>query len=264
MKGSLNNPSGKPKALALIQARMRSTRLPGKVLAPLGEKCVLRRLLDRMARAGSVDLTVVATSDHLMDDELARVCREWNVPVFRGSESDVLGRFVAAARAFDAEWIVRVNSDNPLLDPRYIDELMAAVWGENVDYASYRRGDGRPVMLTALSFFAEAISRECLERSDREIMDPSEREHVTLGIYSRSERFVVRWLDVPSFCNDPRLRFTVDTQADLDLLREIYTVLGDRASMAGADEVVRLALECPKWLEQMAAANAAHPKARSS
>ncbi len=243
---------------------MRSTRLPGKMLLPLGGKCVLRHVLDRLARARCLGAVVVATSEHATDDRLADACREWDVPVFRGSESDVLGRFVAAARAFDAAQIVRVNADNPLIDPRFLDQLVGDAREHGGDYVSYRRGDGRPVMLTALSFFAETVTRGCLERSDRQITDPFEREHVTVGIYNRPEAFAVRWLEVPEFCNDARLRFTVDTPVDLELLRKVFAALGDRAALAGAAEVVRLASGRPEWLATMASLNAENPKVNKS
>lgn len=249
------------KTIALVQARMQSTRLPGKMMAPLGDKCVLNRVLDRVARAQNLSGTVVATSDLPADNPLAEACRSWGFPVFRGSESDVLGRFVGAARAFDANQVIRVNADNPLIDPAYIDQLVEDARPGQADYTSFRR-EGRPVMLTALSFFAERVSRECLERAEREITDPTEREHVTIGIYKRPERYAVRWIDVPSFCADARLRFTIDTAADLELVRQVWASLGNRAALAGAEEIVRLALGRPDWMEQMAAMNAAHPKVK--
>jgi spore coat polysaccharide biosynthesis protein SpsF (cytidylyltransferase family) len=146
-----------------------------------------------------------------------------------------------------------------LIDPHYIESLSGALV-QGVDYVSYRRGDGTPVMLTALAFFAEILSRDCLERANREIADPAEREHVTVGIYKRSDQFSVRWLDVPEFCNDARLRLTVDTQADLDMVRAVAAALGSKASSAGAEEIVRQVLSRPEWLSAMSAVNAANPK----
>jgi spore coat polysaccharide biosynthesis protein SpsF len=238
---------------------MKSTRLPGKVLLPLGETCVLRCVLGRLVRADLPATVVVATSDQEADDQLADACEGWGFDVFRGSETDVLGRFAAAADRFAADRIIRVNSDNPFIDPGYIKPLADAL-AEGVDYVSYRRSDGRPVMLTALSFFVEILSRECLERANREITDAREREHVTIGIYGRPERYAVRWLDVPGFCNDDRLRLTIDTQADLEMARAVWAALGERATSAGAEEIVRLILSRADWLEAMSAANSANPK----
>lgn len=246
--------------VAVVQARMGSTRLPGKLLLTLGTKSVLRWVLDRVTRAERLDGIVVATSTAPADDRLAQRCRQWGIPCFRGSETDVLGRFLAAAEAFDARLIIRVNADNPLVDPSYLDDLIENARQNGADYTSYRRGDGRPVMLTALSFFTEAISRDCLERAGREITDPFRREHVTLGVYDRPGRFQVHWLDTPAFCDDPRLRFTVDTGADLDTLRQVVDALGKGAETVTAEEVVRLVQGRPDWLQAMAAGNARNPK----
>jgi spore coat polysaccharide biosynthesis protein SpsF len=250
------------KAIAIIQARMGSTRLPGKVLMPLGDRPVLRWVLDRMVRAKAFDAVVVATSWNPGDDGLADACRQWGFACFRGSEDDVLGRFLAAAEAHDADLVVRVNADNPLVDPHYAGALVADVRAGGAEYASYRRGDGTPVMLTALSFFVEAVTRACLRRADRVITDRFEREHVTLGIYKRPETFRVRWLDVPPACSDLRLRFTLDTPADLELLRDVFAALGPRALDVRAEDVVRLVQGRTEWLQVMERLNAENPKSR--
>jgi spore coat polysaccharide biosynthesis protein SpsF len=234
--------------------------LPGKVLLPLANRVVLRWVLDRLARATRLDEIVVATSDAASDDLLADRCMQWGVGCFRGSEADVLGRFAAAATDAGADWIVRVNADNPLVDPHYADALVAAAVDRHVDYASFRRGDGRPVMLTALSFFLEIVSRDCLDRAAREITDPFLREHVTLGIYQCPQRFDVHWLDVPSCCNDPDLRFTLDTPDDLELLGEMFLALGDDALTVTAEDAVRLVAGRPDWRARMAALNRTNPK----
>jgi spore coat polysaccharide biosynthesis protein SpsF len=249
--------------LAVIQARMASTRFPGKVLSRLGGRPVIDWVLRRLSRAARLDRIVVATSDSASDDPLAGHCAELDIDCFRGSETDVLGRFHAATRQFAADRIVRINADNPFIDPRYIDELIRFAESSGAEYASYHRGDGKPVMLTAVSFFAEVVSRACLERADREITDGFLREHVTLGIYTQPERFRVRWLDAPDFCDDPRLRLTVDTPADLERLEQIATALGERAIDATAEEVAKLVLDRGDLLAAMDAANSAQPKTTS-
>lgn len=248
------------RTVAVVQARMGSTRLPGKLLLTLGDRSILQWVLDRVRRAQRLHAVVLATSTAAADDCLVEHCRRWDVPCFRGSEADVLGRFAATAECFDAGLIVRVNADNPLVDPQHIDALVEAALRSGADYQSYRRGDGKPVMLTALSFFTEVISRACLRRAHREIVDPFRREHVTLGIYGCPEQFDVRWLDVPACCNDPRLRFTVDTPSDFDLLQEVFQALGGRAATATPQDVVRLVQGRPEWLQAMTAGNALNPK----
>ena len=184
----------------------------------------------------------------------------WKIPCFRGSEEDVLGRFSAAAETFDATHVVRVNADNPLVDPRYIDRLLEAAIVTGADYTSYRRADSKPVMLTAVSFFTEVVGRSCLQRANDEIVDPFQREHVTLGIYTRPDLFKVHWLDLPATCNDHRLRFTLDTAEDLELLRDVFNYLGKNAIAATAEEIVHAASAHPWWLDTMAKLNATNPK----
>lgn len=245
--------------VAIIQARYGATRLPGKVLIKIAGREVLGRVIDRVGLGRGVDQIVIATTDRSLDDPVARFAESCGVPIFRGSEHDVLGRFYAAAKAFDATTIVRVNADNPLIDGRYIDDLIAAIDGGGVDYVSFRAGD-RPVMLTALSFFAEAMTFACLERADRAIVELFHREHVTLGIYTAPDRFRVRWLTCPPFCDAKALRFTLDTVDDLAILEDVITALGDEAGTATAEDVVKLVSQRPDWLQRMSAANAAQPK----
>ncbi|UCE99398.1 MAG: glycosyltransferase family protein [Planctomycetota bacterium] len=248
------------KTVGIVQARIGSTRLPGKVLLPLGDRCVLQWVLDRLARAERLDQIVVATSLKADDDAIAECCDRWGIGCFRGSENDLLDRFVSTARAFDADLVVRVNADNPLVDPHYVDELVSDTLQSGADYESFQLGTGRHVMLTALSFFAETATRQCLERADEVIIDQFEREHVTLGIYKRSSMFKVRFLSVPSFCNKPYVRFTLDTQADLELLREVFATLGDKAESAEALNVMQLLEEHPQWRNIMIEQSSLNPK----
>jgi spore coat polysaccharide biosynthesis protein SpsF len=245
--------------VAIIQARFGATRLPGKVLAKLCGREVLARVIDRVALARRLDEVVVATTDRSTDDPVADFASRCGTAVFRGNEQDVLGRFYAAATEYKATTIVRVNADNPLIDGRFIDPLISVVDGGDADYVSYRAGD-KPVMLTALSFFAEAVTLACLERANREIVDPFHREHVTLGVYTAPERFRVHWLPCPSFCNDPQLRLTLDTVDDFGVLEEVIAALGDQADKASAEEIVRIVSQRPELLIRMAAANNSQPK----
>jgi len=226
----------------------------------LADRQLLRWVLDRLARADRIDQLVVATSTATGDDVIADLCQAWDISCFRGSENDVLGRFIAAAKAFDAKLIVRVNADNPFVDPGYADILIDHIVTTGAEYASYQRQDGKHVMLTALSFFTEVLTMQCLQRAAETIGDQFQREHVTLGIYNRPDEFDVRYLPVPDFCNDPRLRFTVDTPDDLAMLREIFSALGQRAPDATAEEIVSLVNRNSNWLDKMAELNNMNPK----
>lgn len=217
--------------------------------------------VSRSRRATKIDEVVVATSNAERDDAIEECCASLEVRCFRGSERDVLGRFVAAAEHFDAGWVVRINADNPFIDPAYLDRLLVeAVRGQH-DYVSYSLGSGKPVMLAPVGFFAEVISRPCLTRAQDLIADVSEREHVTLGIYRRPGTFKVQFLGLPSLFDRPCLRFTLDTFKDLGLFRDIVSVLGEHALEAAAEEFVRLIEERKDWQDVMSAENARNPKA---
>src|ERR1700732_5617027 len=139
-------PAGTVKISAIVQARMGSTRLPGKVLMDLGTKTVLARVVNRLRRATRIDEIVIATSDSVADDVIVRECRQLGVSSFRGSEDDVLDRYYQAARACGAGAIVRITSDCPLIDPQLVDETVqifqhqCADYGRNVFPRTYPRG----------------------------------------------------------------------------------------------------------------------------
>ncbi|MBN1164928.1 MAG: glycosyltransferase family protein [Candidatus Krumholzibacteriota bacterium] len=248
-----------PQVTAIVSARMSSTRLPGKVLMPLGKKTVLEQVLSRVTRAGSVNAIVIATTVRKEDDRLAELAGRLGHGLFRGSADDVLDRFYQAARAHAVDIAVRVNGDNPLISPRHIDELVGYMREHPVDYASYRVGK-KPAMLTGVSFFAEALTFACLERAHRNIADPFEREHVTLGIYKRPEEYRVVFLEAPPACGNPDIRLTVDTEADIKLLREIYSRFPVEPESVNIDDILRLLEENPRWLREMKEQNLANLK----
>jgi spore coat polysaccharide biosynthesis protein SpsF len=239
----------KKRTVAIVQARVGSSRLPRKVLEPIAGMPVLGWVVRRVRRARQLDDVIVATTECDADEEIVALCKQLGVGCFRGSENDVLDRFVQAARWAEASHVVRINADNPLVDPQYVDGLLAeaGAW----DYISYETSDRRPVMLTALSFFSELVTCECLERADREILDIRLREHVTLGVYRAPDRFRVRFLGIPSFAEDQRLRLTLDTLDDLNLLREIVGGLGDDPQGASAESIVEQVSRRLDWLARM-------------
>ena len=121
---------------AIIQARIGSTRLPGKVLMDLGGKSVLSRVVDRLRRAKRLDEIVVAITDSVADDAIVRECHQLKVGYFRGPENDVLDRYQRAARVYAAQVVVRITADCPLIDPQLVDETIGAFQQQRADYAS--------------------------------------------------------------------------------------------------------------------------------
>lgn len=212
--------------VAVIQARMGSTRLPGKVLADVAGAPMLDRVIDRVRRAGWVDAVWVAGSAKRADDPIAARCRAIGVPMFRGPEEDVLGRFVGTAERARADVVVRLTADCPLLDPEVIDRVVAEVidhpatdYASNVTERSYPRG-----------LDVEAFTREALIRMDQLGRSPAAREHVTIPVrLEHPEAFHCRSVGSPD--DDSDLRWTVDTAEDLEFVRLVYRTLGlaDRA-----------------------------------
>jgi spore coat polysaccharide biosynthesis protein SpsF len=211
----------RPKTVAIIQARMGSSRLPGKVLLDLAGRSVLERIVRRVQRCRLVDEIVVATTTAAADNGIADACRRIGVSTFRGSEDDVLERFVKAARAHLAEICVRITADCPLIDPEVSDEIIRRFMQASppVDYASNKIPQSFPRGLDT-----EVFSCAALERAAREATLPYERAHVTVYIYEHPQRFNL--LSVVSDTDRADWRWTLDTAEDLEFLREIYVRLG--------------------------------------
>jgi spore coat polysaccharide biosynthesis protein SpsF len=201
----------------IIQARTNSSRLPKKVVRPIdGSLTFLHLLLNRLKQLEPVAPAVLATSTQADDDIIEEIGTELNVPVFRGSETDVLSRFIEAAQQYKAEHIIRVCSDNPFLDLDKITELTQAYRGE--DYLSFAV-NGTPSILTHYGFFAEIVSLNAL----RKLQDSGDSkciEHVTNCIYTQPERFSVRF--IPLAIEQTGIRCTLDTPADFENLKQIY------------------------------------------
>lgn len=233
------------KTVTLVQARMGSSRLPGKMMMELCGFPVLHWVLYRVKQARSLAEVVLATTRHGQDDALAEVARSLEVGVFRGSEADVLGRFRDAARELEAEVVVRVCADNPFIAPEELDRLVDC-------YRRRRQGGGDPRRLYAFNHLttmnndypdglgAEIFSVELLETLDRRAREPSEREHVTTYVWEHPGDFEIYPVFAPPPIAYPGVKLDVDTQEDLDRLRQ----LGARLSLGSpAIQVVRAYLE---------------------
>jgi spore coat polysaccharide biosynthesis protein SpsF (cytidylyltransferase family) len=204
--------------VAVIQARTGSTRFPRKVLAPLQGRPMLAHIVERVSRATLVERIVVATTDGDADDEVAALATSLGAGVTRGSEDDVLSRYVLAAREYDADVIVRITADCPLTDPEIIDAVLRARAEHNADYASNEEPATFPE-----GYDCEAFTAACLARVDREATLPYEREHVTVRIREHLDEFVTAHV-----AHDPDLswmRLTVDVPADLDRIAQLLSAL---------------------------------------
>ena len=230
----------KLKTVALIQARMSSSRLPGKVLQEIAGQPMLWRVIRRATQARLVDLTAVITSTQEDDDAIARLCKAKGIACFRGSLDDVLDRYYQAAIYFQANVVVRLTADCPLLDPKIIDKVVQAFHEGTFDYVSNTLECTYPDGLDTEVFHFEA-----LERAWKEARLRSEREHVTAYFFKHPELF--RLGSVKQEQDLSALRWTVDTSRDLELVRTIYNFFKDVEF--GMDDILKLLKEHPEVTE---------------
>jgi spore coat polysaccharide biosynthesis protein SpsF len=216
------------RVVAIIQARMGSTRLPGKVLKDVEGETVLARVINRLRRARLINELLVATTDGPTDDAIVKECRSLSIRVSRGNQDDVLDRYFRAAQLAKAEVVVRITSDCPLIDPEITDKTITAFLEARPDYASnalvrtYPRGLDTEVMSVA-----------ALGRAWQQARKPYEREHVTPYIYEHPVEF--KLLSVPGDVDHSGHRWTVDTREDLEFVQAMYARLKDNPTFLWRD-----------------------------
>jgi spore coat polysaccharide biosynthesis protein SpsF len=220
------------KVEAIIQARMTSTRLPGKVLKDISGEPMLRHLLDRLRSTNTIDNVILAIPHSKQNDKLENLAKELKLPCFRGSEDDVLSRYYEAAVEFGMEAIVRITSDCPLIDPWITDTVIAAHLNSNADYTSNK---GFPRGLDT-----EVFNFDALNRAYKEAKQNYEREHVTPYIYLHPEIFKLKSVEATGKLRRPDLRLTVDTEEDLRLIREIFKRLYRDGRIFYTEDVIDL------------------------
>jgi len=229
------------RAVVVIQARLGSTRLPGKTLADIAGRPLLAHVVERAAAIPGIADVVIATTVNPADDALEAFARAGRFRWVRGSEEDVLDRFCLAARETRAEVVVRITADCPLLDPVVSGRMLAEYEARRpgVDYVSNVHPPTYPDGLDT-----EVFSLEVLETAAREAGLPSEREHVTPFLWSHPERFRLANLRHEEDLSGHR--WTVDTAADLDFVRAVYDALGPAGGIVGMTEVLQLLEERPE------------------
>jgi len=225
--------------LAILQARVSSSRLPGKVLRPILGRPMLLHQLDRVRRARSLDALVVATSTDATDDAIEQLCASEGVRTFRGSLNDVLDRFYQAARPHSPRAVARLTGDCPLADPTLIDRVVDLFHSDRFDIAG-----AAPTFPDGLD--VEVVRFDALEVAWREATLPSDREHVTQFIHRQPERFRIGPLD--SDTDLSHLRWTVDEPQDFELVSRIYEALYPRNPAFTTQDVLDLLSERPDLL----------------
>lgn len=234
------------KTVTIIQARMGSTRLPGKVMKPLCGKTVLFHVISRVKACSLVDEVVVATTTSLADDVIVAEAEKCGVNWFRGSEEDVLERYYLAAKQYQADVIVRVTSDRPLFDAEVLNGMLEyfqteTTNGLKIDYLSNCLRRSYPRGLDA-----EVFTFEVLEKAFQSANQPYQREHVTPYIYEHPEIFSLHNQNNDDDLSD--YRWTLDTQEDWRLIEEIYKNLYHEQKIFTTDEVLDLLVVNPELL----------------
>jgi spore coat polysaccharide biosynthesis protein SpsF len=208
------------KTAAIIQARMGSTRLPGKVMKDLKGKPVLWHVIERVKQAENIDQIIIATTTHRRDEIIFEKAKEWGVKAYRGSEEDVLERYYEAANNYETDTVVRITSDCPLIDPHVIDEIVK--YYNNNDYTLVTNaGSDLNNRTYPRGLDTEVFSFEVLEKAYKNVEKKYQREHVTPYIYEN-------YNDIFYYKNNKDLsnyRLTLDTKEDFELIKILYDKL---------------------------------------
>ncbi len=225
--------------LAIIQARLGSSRFPRKVLEKIGDKTVIELVYNRVRSASSVDEVVVATSKEISDNDLAVFCQSKGFPLIRGSEDNVLQRFMLAIETYQPVNVLRVTADCPLVDPNLIDSLWSIFSQRELQYCSISTGAG--VARANVKRFpdgldAEWVQSDVLRQISNEELSPLDSEHVTSYIWRNSSRYRTGLLEPNQ--DHTNMRITLDTYNDLEFLKELQLAIGERFEMADSSELI--------------------------
>ena len=223
----------------IIQARLGSTRLPRKILKQFyGGKTLLETVISNLQRVEGAKV-IVATSINPNNDELESFLKERGITVFRGSEDDVLSRFIGAAEENKVDGIVRICSDNPFLDWHGVADLIGKAKTSEADYIGYRIND-TPSIKTHFGFWGEYVTLEALKRVAATTDEKPAHEHVTIHIYTHPEEYKCEWIECPAFLqgrND--IRLTVDNIEDFENAQKAYSTLYEANPDFGLEDVVK-------------------------
>jgi spore coat polysaccharide biosynthesis protein SpsF len=223
----------RPRVVAIVQARMSSSRLPGKVLLELNGEPTILRIVDRLKKALTVDEVIVATSLDVSDDQLFEILHNKKIECFRGDLEDVLSRFIGVLSNSDAEVVIRVTADCPLVMPKLVDQMVNDFFASELDYLSNTITPTFPDGLDV-----EIFTKEALMKLNFLSLSSQEREHVTLGIRNRPELFSMR--NFAAATDLSNLRWTVDYEEDFVFVREVYAHFEKRESDFECEEVLQL------------------------
>jgi spore coat polysaccharide biosynthesis protein SpsF len=233
----------KLRTIIIVQARLGSTRLPGKIFKKVLEKPLLTYEIERLQRVTLADEVIIATTTNPLDQGVVDFCHHLQIPVFRGSEEDVLDRYYQAAKNFGAEVVVRVSGDCPLIDPQIIDEVLAFFLN---NFPTYQYVSNTLERTYPRGMDVEVFSFNVLEKAAKAATRPEEREHVTPYIYRHPEWFALANIRCES--NESHFRLTVDTIEDFQLVSAILEALYPTNPNFTMHDVLDLLKKHPEWI----------------
>ena len=235
----------------ILQARTGSTRMPEKVILPFYEgKSILDLLIEKVQKLGVP--AVLATTVNPSDDRICDLAARHDFPVFRGSENDVLDRFIQAARLFKFGKVIRVCADNPFLDLAGMKTLTEAFEKSDADYLSFQLAGNKPSILTHFGFWTEAVRLDALEKAQQLTNEKLYHEHVTNFIYGNPQLFNVQFIQAdPLVFSRTDIRMTLDTLEDFQVQQQIFATISKENPNFGIPEIVSWLDLHPEILEVM-------------
>lgn len=235
----------------ILQARTGSTRMPEKVILPFFEgKSILDLLIEKVKKLGIP--AVLATTVNPSDDRICDLATRHDFLVFRGSENDVLDRFIQAAKKFGFNKIIRICADNPFLDLAGMKTLIETFEKSDVDYLSFQLTGNKPSILTHFGFWTEAVRLIALEKAQQLTNEKLYHEHVTNFIYGNPQLFDVQFIQAdPLVFSRTDIRMTLDTPEDFQVQQQIFATISKENPNFGIPEIVNWLDQHPEILEVM-------------
>jgi spore coat polysaccharide biosynthesis protein SpsF len=218
---------------AIIQARMGSTRFPGKSVRLLNGLSILEHIIIRLQQVPEIDQIQLATTEAETEASLIEIAQKHKVAVFQGSDEDVLKRFVQAGEAIDAQNIVRICGDNPLIDIPLLRSLITAHLESHADYTI----SADPIPLGTGS---EVVCLETLKKIEEQALEPKYREHVTTWFHDHNDKFTITRIEAPSYLKNHNFRLTIDTSQDFALMDKLFSELNPHSTINLEDVITFL------------------------
>jgi spore coat polysaccharide biosynthesis protein SpsF len=231
------------KIVATIEARMTSSRLPGKVLLPASGIPLLQHLVNRLRAVPSLDGIVLATTTNETDDALEAFAGQMSINCFRGSEEDVMSRVIGAAASVNADLVVEITGDCPIIDPQIIEQTIRMYHANPADYVSNAHIRSYPDGMDTQVFLLETLKHSACMTEDQ-----LDHEHVTLHIRNYPEIFRHVHLVAPPELHWPELGLTLDEPADYELIKRIIEHFENTNPLFSCLDVIRLLREKPEWV----------------